>query len=190
MGNDISGADALTESLHSLLQLSVSHTDFSSILQGNKSSWFLEQERGSFACRNLKQKQLVRVETPLSDQTRTWSDHYTSVTHISTCASSHVGLADGFLQDSRLTDKARWMWNAVNKLLYTLCSVFLSWCSCSPTPAGHCVCIFVCLSFVLGRVVFEFFFNTSKGIVSIGDGGGRVPGTSENHTKISLNSIF
>lgn len=32
----ISGADALTGRLHGLLQLSVSHTDFSSVLQGKQ----------------------------------------------------------------------------------------------------------------------------------------------------------
>lgn len=49
----ISVADVLVGSLHGLLQLSVSHTDFSCILQGDKSAAQSEKEPSLFVSRYL-----------------------------------------------------------------------------------------------------------------------------------------
>lgn len=72
MGNDTSSAAAVMGSLHGMLQLSVSHTDFSSILQGTKFSWFLEQEAVCL--------QIFRAKTASQSGDTTWP-RYIYYTH-------------------------------------------------------------------------------------------------------------
>lgn len=126
-----------------------------------------EQERRPFACSYLQQKQ--PVETPLSDQTRTWPDRSTSATHISTCltfdwATVFCRIHGWLTRHDDCETVSVW---TVNMLLYTLCTIYYmcSWVDVYTAPAVHCVCT-ECVFFCVGSGIFVNIFNTSKSIVS------------------------
>lgn len=107
-------SDVLVGSLRGLLQLSVSHTDFSCILQGDKSAAQSEKEPSLFVSRYLGRDR--RGDTnQWPDRNTTWPQHICA--HTPQCALSHLAGQSGFLlrdarsTQKRSTQKTQRLWN-------------------------------------------------------------------------------